>query len=135
MAVIISSDVLDRIDDYAVALSRYPIPMERAHEKVDKLIATLNRLDTSLSIPPICVHKDLGQILDASGKPINKNLRRFNYADESGFQWAFACLFLEENETTTVIITKMMAASFVKESIEAVILPILEFNQRLSAIR
>ncbi len=61
MAVIISSDVLDRIDDYAVALSRYPIPMERAHEKVDKLIATLNRLDTSLSIPPICVHKDLAK--------------------------------------------------------------------------
>ena len=133
MVVVISNDVRSALDEYKVSLVNYPIPKERAYEKYDKMVDALNRLGTSLVVPPVCIHKDLGQQLNAEGKPIFKNLRRFNYSDESGFQWAFACFHNEEDDTITI--TKMMAASFVKESIDSAILPILEFNQRLSAIR
>ncbi len=133
MVVVISNDVQSALDEYKVSLGNYPIPKERAYEKYDKMVDALNGLGASLIVPPVCVHKDLGQQLDAEGKPIFKNLRRFNYSDESGFQWAFACYYSEEDDTITI--TKMIAASFVTETIETVILPILEFNQRLSAIR
>ena len=46
--------------------------------------------------------------------PLNKNLKRVNYEDASKYQWAFACLFDEENDTITVL--KMMSARNVRES-------------------
>ena len=114
MVVIISVDVLDSISEYASALTHYPITTARAHKKVDLLIDALNSLGTSISTPPLCMNKDLMQTFDGKGNPLNKNLKRYNYQDESGFQWAFACLYDFENDTITIL--KMMAANHIKES-------------------
>lgn len=133
MVVIISNDVWDRIEVYANALTRYPITSKRAHEKVDDMINFLELLGNSVVSPPICMYKDLLQQFDSCGNPLNKNLKRVNYEDASKFQWAFACLYDDENDTITVL--KMMAAINVRESTNKMLSMILEFNDRLMAIR
>ena len=95
MVVIISSNVWDKIDEYATALTSYPITSERAHEKVDDMIKFLQSLGNSIVTPPICMYKDLLQQFDNSGKPLNKNLKRVNYQDASRFPWSSACLYDE----------------------------------------
>ena len=132
MDVIISIDVRRTIEEYANALMYYPITRNRARQKVDNLTAALEALGTSVVTPGICMSKDLLQTFDANGKPKNKNLRRFNYKDKSGFGWSFACLYDYDDDSITIL--KMMAATFVKESVEELMRPILEFNERLMAI-
>ena len=132
MDVIISIDVRRTIEEYANALMYYPITRNRARQKVDNLTAALEALGTSVVTPGICMSKDLLQTFDASGKPRNKNIRRFNYKDKSGFGWSFACLYDYDDDFITIL--KMMAAAFVKESVEELMRPILEFNERLMAI-
>ncbi len=132
MDVIISIDVRRTIEEYANALMYYPITRNRARQKVDNLTAALEALGTSVVTPGICMSKDLLQAFDANGKPKNKNLRRFNYKDKSGFGWSFACLYDYDDDSITIL--KMMAATFVKESVEELMRPILEFNERLMAI-
>lgn len=133
MVVIISNDVLNKINDYATALTMYPITAARITEKIDDMVSALNKLGVSIARPPICMFKDLGQVFDASGKPINQNLKRFNYKDKSGFQWAFGCLYDDETDKITVI--KMLAANQVREAKQKKIFPILEFMRRLDAIK
>ncbi len=60
-----------------------------------------------------CVHKKLGQIFDSMGHPVLKNLYRFNYTDESKFQWAFALII--DNLKDAITITKMKPSRFVTE--------------------
>lgn len=130
--VIISNQVLDRIDDYAISLTYYPISIDRAIEKVEKLKNTLLSIDTFIKRLPLCTYKDLGQRYNVNKKPIFLNLRRFNYEDESGFQWAFACLC--DTDTNNVYITKMMPSNQIKEAITQFTKPILEFWDRISKI-
>ncbi len=115
MVVIISNNVLVTIGEYTESLTKYPISSTRARQKVDKLILALKSLGSSIMTPPICRYKDLLQTFDKQGNPINKNLKRFNYKDESNFQWAFACLYDYENDTITIL--KMMPAISVRESL------------------
>ena len=124
MVVIISNNVLKRIDEYADALTRYPISPERAKEKVALMKSAILGLGSSAMVPPICMYKDLLQTFDSQGNPINKNLKRFNYKDKSNFQWAFACLYDDENDTITIL--KMMPSTSVKESLDKLINVILE---------
>ena len=133
MVVIFNKQVIDKLDEYALALTTYSISTKRIVEKVEKLKNTLLSLGTSISTPPLCIHKDLGQILDNDGKPLNINLRRLDYKDKSGFSWAFACYYNYEADEITII--KMMASSQVKEDIQKKTKPILEFWNRLEQIR
>ena len=107
MDVIISIDVRRTIEEYANALMYYPITRNRARQKVDNLTAALEALGSSVVTPGICMSKDLLQAFDANS---------YNY------------------EKGTITIMKMMAATFVKESVEKLMRPILEFNERLMAI-
>ena len=133
MVVIISNKVLDSIYDYAKSLTNYPICSSRARQKVDQLISALNALGSSISTPSVCMNKDLLQTFDRKGNPINKNLKRFNYKDESNFQWAFACLYDYENDT--IIVLKMMSAIFIKETLADRINIIVEKNLNKFALR
>ena len=128
-----SADVRNSISEYTNALTKYPITIERARQKIGNMKSALQALGTAISTPSVCMNKDLLQSFDSNGNPMNKNLKRFNYKDESGFQWAFACLYDYDNDTITIL--KMMAASLVKECISELVRPILEFNDRLMAIR
>ena len=131
--MIVSADVRNSIIEYTNALTKYPITIERVRQKIGNMKSALQALGTAISTPSVCMNKDLLQSFDSNGNPMNKNLKRFNYKDESGFQWAFACLYDYDNDTITIL--KMMAASLVKECISELVRPILEFNDRLMAIR
>lgn len=133
MVMIVSADVRNSISEYTNALTKYPITIERVRQKIGNMKSALQALGTAISTPSVCMNKDLLQSFDSNGNPMNKNLKRFNYKDESGFQWAFACLYDYDNDTITIL--KMMAASLVKECISELVRPILEFNDRLMAIR
>lgn len=112
MEVIISNSVREKISEYAEALLSYPIPLERALQKKNNMINALKNIGNNPTMNPICMYKDLGQVFNEEGKPINISLRRFNYKDKSGFQWAFSYVVTEEN----VVITKMMPSNQVRES-------------------
>lgn len=115
MEVKFSNEVRQSLANYEESLKHYPIPMGRAKQKADNMVAALMALGNHLSPLSICMNKDLLQVFDNAGNPIYKDLKRFNYKDESNFQWAFACLYDQENDTITIL--KMMPSSFItKES-------------------
>ena len=132
MVVIFSNNVKNALEVYRKSLGNYPISRERALKKFDNMISALNNLGGSISTPPICMYKDLGQAFDVNGQPIYKNLKRFNYKDESGFQWAFACLYNDSADRITIV--KMMAASQVKEEIFKQVELVLELWDRMKKI-
>lgn len=132
MEVIISTNVYDNIEEYLNALLSYPITRKRAWKKVDNMVNKLMQLGSSVFTPPICMYKDLLQTFDENGNTKDKNLRRYNYKDESGFQWAFACFYNNLNDTITIL--KMMPTSQIKEEILLQWKPVLDFNKRLSQV-
>ena len=101
------------MNDYRKALRHYPISRQRAHEKYDNMVDALLALGKHQVGCSPCVHKKLGQVFDSMGNPVFKNLYRFNYSDESRFQWAFALII--DNLKDTITITKMMPSRFVTE--------------------
>ena len=119
MDVVISDEVLTKINEYSEALTRYPISEQRAKEKVANLKSAIAALGNLPMMPPVCMYRDLLQTFRRNGKPRCKELRRYNYTDESGFPWAFSCLYNKEKGTITIM--KMMPAQFVvKEDKKAV---------------
>ena len=129
MVVVIRNNVQVSLIEYINSLKDYPISIERAIEKYDNMVDALLALGNSINTPPICTNKDLGQTFNAQGMPTNKNLRRFNYQDESGFQWAFACMYDYDNDI--IAITKMMAAKHIKEDKSRCLFQILELIEKL----
>ena len=115
MVVYISNNVKKSLHDYGKALRHYPISRQRAHEKYNNMVDALLNLSNSQVGYTRCFHKELGQMFDSSGNPIFKNLYRFNYTDESKYQWAFALVIDKTNETITI--TKMLPAKFVTEAV------------------
>lgn len=131
MQVIIGSAVQNNLNAYkSVLLSNYSISEERAITKYDMMVRALYLIGQNPNIYPICMYKDLGQVFNRRKKPIYTTLHRFNYKDESGFQWAFAYVVTDES----VVITKMIPSNQVKESTEQLIhnpiQQILELEQR-----
>ena len=113
MVVYITTDVRNSLNDYRKALRRYPISRQRAHEKYNNMVDALLALGKHQIGCSPCVHKKLGQVFDSMGKPVLKNLYRFNYSDESKYQWAFALII--DNRKGAITITKMVPSRFVTE--------------------
>lgn len=113
MVVYITNDVRNSLNDYRRALRHYPISRQRAHEKYNNMVDALLALGKHQVGCSPCVHRKLGQIFDNMGNPVFKNLYRFNYADESKFQWAFALIIDKLKDAITI--TKMMPSRFVTE--------------------
>lgn len=116
MVVFVNNNVKEGLQKYKKALRRYPISRERATEKYNNMVEALLMLGNDQTHCKPCVHKDLGQRFNVAGEPILKNLYRYDYKDASQFPWAFAVVI--DNENNKVTITKMMAASSVKEAVE-----------------
>ena len=117
------------LESYKDSLKYYPISRKRAIEKFNNMVKALKKIGSDSSETHPCIHKDLGQSFRPDGSSIHTNLKRFNYNDKSGFQWAFACLFNEKANRVTI--TKMMSSSQVKESVLRTNNPILEFWNRI----
>ena len=113
MVVYITNDVRNSLNDYRRALRHYPISRQRAHEKYNNMVDALLALGKHQVGCSPCVHRKLGQIFDSMGHPVLKNLYRFNYTDESKFQWAFALII--DNLKDAITITKMKPSRFVTE--------------------
>ena len=111
MEVIFSKDVERGLERYKNSLKKYPITEKRAHEKWAKMVNSLKSLGTAAYIPAVCTRTDLLQVLDDKENPVYKDLRQYNYEDESGFPWAFSCLYNEEEGTITIM--KMKPGRFV----------------------
>ena len=112
MGVFYSKQVKGGLKEYEKSLKTYPISKERAILKVRALKLALRNVGVNPNVNPICLQQDLGQTL-LNGRPINHNLRRYNYKDESGFQWAFSYLITGAN----IMFIKMLPSRFViKES-------------------
>ena len=134
MDVIYSKEVIRGLYEYLDTLSNsYPISKKRAVEKLLKMNSALLSIGENPNAYPICVHKDLGQRLNKNGEPKDKCLHRFNYQDESGFQWAFAYRVAENKGK--VFVTKMMPASLVKEDKSSALQGILNLMERVMNIR
>lgn len=116
MVVFVNNNVKEELQKYKKALRRYPISRERATEKYNNMVEALLMLGNDQTHCKPCVHKNLGQRFNVAGEPILKNLYRYDYKDASQFPWAFAVVI--DNENNKVTITKMMAASSVKEAVE-----------------
>lgn len=134
MEVTLGKSVKKGVEKYLQELlSKYPISKERAIEKYNNLCNALLALGENPYANPVCVHKDLGQRLNKNGEPKDKYLRRFNYQDKSGFQWAFAYV-VDEGENI-VAVNKMMPASLVKEDKSGTLQGILNLMERVMNIR
>lgn len=131
MVAFVSNNVKKELQKYKNALRRYPISRERAIEKYNNMVDALLSLGNNQAQCRPCMYKDLGQKFDSMGNPMFKNL--FRYKDESKFPWAFAVVI--DKTRNTVTITKMMAASSIKESKDRILQAILEFHERLMTIR
>lgn len=113
MSIYYSKRVLKGLNEYKKALVSYPILKERAIRKTNAMKVALSNVAQSPTSNPICTQQDLGQKI-VNGKPLIQTLRRFNYKDESGFQWAFSYIILGEN----ILYTRMLPSRFVvKESL------------------
>lgn len=129
MVVVFNSDVQVTLKEFIDSLKNYPISIERASEKYINMVNTLLSLGNSLKTPPLCINKDLGQSFNNKGEAMNKNLKRYNYKDESGFQWAFACNY--DYDSDTITITKMLDSIHIKEDKSKCLYQILELIEKL----
>ena len=132
MDVIVSNSVKTSLESYKKSLYDYPISKTRAINKYVKMIESLRNLGKSIYTPPICRYKDLGQVFDSAGNPLNKNLKQVSYSDTSGFQWIFSCHYDESNDTITIV--KMLASKQIKEEYHSQVQLVLEFLERMRRI-
>ena len=117
MDVFITTDAKKSLKQYKQRLSKppYSLSNKRIRVKFNNMIdalLSLGKQDVHTK-GTICMHKDLGQIFDAQGNALYKNLYRFNYEDESKFQWAFA--YNVDKKINRITITKMIPSRNVKE--------------------
>ena len=90
--VIFSINVTTGILSFWDSLKDYPITRTRALEKYEEMENALLQLDKSIMFR-LCQYRDLGQIYDNKGRPINKSLYIFKYIDKkSKSQWYFSYL-------------------------------------------
>ena len=114
MVVYITRDVKQALNAYRKALRKYPISRDRMHEKYNNMVNVLLSLGNDQGGLRPCIHKKLGQRFSSTNEPILKNLYRFNFSDESKFQWSFGVVIDKLNDKITI--TKMIPASFVTEN-------------------
>lgn len=114
MVVYITKDVKQALNTYRNTLRKYPISRDRIHEKYNNMVNALLALGKDQSGLRPCMHKKLGQRFSSTNKPILMSLYRFNYSDESKFQWSFGVVIDKLNNKITI--TKMIPSSFVTES-------------------
>lgn len=114
MVVYITKDVKQALNAYRNVLRKYPISRDRIHKKYNNMVNALLALGNDQSGLRPCMHKKLGQRFSGTNKPILMSLYRFNYSDESKFQWSFGVVIDKLNNKITI--TKMIPSSFVTES-------------------
>ena len=114
MEVIISDEVENSLFEYLGFLLLYPISFKRAYQKYCNMRDKILQIGQTPFMYPICKYKDLGQIFDKKGQPLNKFLRQFVYQDEAKHPWTFS--YLINPDTNQIRIIKMMYSSYIKEN-------------------
>ena len=127
MAVFFSTEVRKGIIDFWDSLPLYGISYQRAIEKYNEMRNALTSLDNAIYYR-ICPYKDLGQILDRSGKPLFPFLYIYIYVDrKSKNKWSFSYVIDTNGD---VYIVNMKYSKLIKEDKIRDVIHITEDNLR-----
>ena len=96
--------------EYSRELRKWVSP-ERRRVKVQNMRAYLKGIG-GLPVHRTCMDRTLGQVFDSKDQPIFVQLKRTNYSDESGFQWAIA--YYVDEKRNQVLVHKIMPAAAVR---------------------
>lgn len=116
MDVLLSNNVEQSLYAYLQSLLDYPISVERAYQKYERMRNFVLGIGNNPYAYPICRYKNLGQQFDTNNRPLNPNLHQVVYKDESKRPWTFA--FWIDEEYHQVVVTRMIFSSYIKEEIE-----------------
>lgn len=104
MDVVFAESIRSFIEEYEIALMKYPISKDRALQKKQEMIDFFYKKLPSVGryTLRICPYKRLGQIL-RNGQPQLPYLLMGSYQDKSSrTTWLFSCIMDEDTDTLTI---------------------------------
>ena len=133
MVVNLSNEAKVLIQQYKKALlkSPYRCTKERSNELGKEMLDTIVKEASNADSLQVCPYKILGQEKDKDDKPINQNLRWFQYESPSSSVWGVSVMCDFEHDVATV--HRIVHSSFIKESSMRWI-PLQDFNKQTNGI-
>lgn len=130
MVVNLSNEAKVLIQQYKKALlkSPYRCTKERSNELGKEMLDTIVKEASNADSLQICPYTTLGQEKDKDDKPINQNLRWFQYESPSSSVWGVSVMCDFEHDVATV--HRIVHSSFIKESSMRWI-PLQDFNKQI----
>ena len=130
MVVKFSKEAQFSIQEYRDSLSEPPYSCndDRIHELCKKMIDSIVKKASNADSLQVCPYKILGQEKDKDDKPINQNLRWFQYEAPSSSVWGVSVMCDFEHDVATV--HRIVHSSFIKESSMRWI-PLQDFNKQI----
>ena len=130
MVVKFSKEAQFSIQEYRDSLSEPPYSCndDRIHELCKKMIDSIVKKASNADSLQVCPYKILGQEKDKDDKPINQNLRWFQYESPSSSVWGVSVMCDFEHDVATV--HRIVHSSFIKESSMRWI-PLQDFNKQI----
>ena len=133
MVVNLSNEAKVLIQQYKKALlkSPYRCTKERSNELGKEMLDTIVKEASNADSLQVCPYKILGQEKDKDDKPINQNLRWFQYESPSSSVWGVSVMCDFEHDVATV--HRIVHSSFIKESSMRWI-PLQDFNKQINKV-
>ena len=133
MVVKFSKEAQFSIQEYRDSLSEPPYSCndDRIHELCKKMIDSIVKKASNVDSLQVCPYKILGQEKDKDDKPINQNLRWFQYESPSSSVWGVSVMCDFEHDVATV--HRIVHSSFIKESSMRWI-PLQDFNKQINKV-
>ena len=133
MVVKFSKEAQFSIQEYRDSLSEPPYSCndDRIHELCKKMIDSIVKKASNADSLQVCPYKILGQEKDKDDKPINQNLRWFQYESPSSSVWGVSVMCDFEHDVATV--HRIVHSSFIKESSMRWI-PLQDFNKQINKV-
>ena len=133
MVVNLSNEAKVLIQQYKKALlkSPYRCTKERSNELGKEMLDTIVKEASNADSLQVCPYTTLGQEKDKDDKPINQNLRWFQYESPSSSVWGVSVMCDFEHDVATV--HRIVHSSFIKESSMRWI-PLQDFNKQINKV-
>ena len=133
MVVNLSNEAKVLIQQYKKALlkSPYRCTKERSNELGKEMLDSIVKKASNADSLQVCPYKILGQEKDKDDKPINQNLRWFQYESPSSSVWGVSVMCDFEHDVATV--HRIVHSSFFKESSMRWI-PLQDFNKQINKV-
>ena len=112
--VVYSTQVMSGLRQYISSLLMYPISLERAFEKFDNMISSLDALDTQNG-NVVCNYQDLGQVI-LRKKYKFPYLDKYIWKDEAKRSWTFS--YIQDGKGNDYVYLMKYSAFITKENNE-----------------